>query len=65
MLMGNDGKFDVHERIGKMVAMEANKPAGKASKFRLTLNLNDNLPTDLKEEAKASLPLMKSAAFEA
>ena len=48
MLMGNDGKFDVHEKIGKMVAHEANKPAGKASKFRLTLNLNDNLPTDLK-----------------
>jgi hypothetical protein len=24
MLMGNDGKFDVHEKIGKMMAHEAN-----------------------------------------
>jgi hypothetical protein len=65
MLMGNDGKFDVHEKIGRMITSEQNKPAGKASKFKLTLNLNDNLPTDLKEEAIANRPLMKSAAFEA
>lgn len=33
MLMGNEGKFDVHEKIGRMVFHEKNKPAAKASKF--------------------------------